>query len=391
VYARKFKEHGRFETDPPARIPRGETGTFKVNKVDLVSIYGPKGSVTYQLQLPDNLTVELVFTWDHPQGSAKSIYSVYSNPPNCVSYAQQPSQPAGHNQEIWLTPHLQNLDRVYDIRAWMGGVDPNTLVADLTLPGSHETCARYGGAAYECQALSIADQLDLGIRYLDIRLVRKGDQYHAYHGNWSQDISLDQICEQCAIFLAHHPTETVLMLVSQEGDGDPVPFARGLDPFFSRSGKLFYTDNSSPSLKDAAGKIVLLRRYSGSTQGIDCTGWPNDSEGWISQGTIYTQDFYKVSLVPGIVGLTYIGRKWGHIESTCDFARNNPGKLCINYSSGANGAAPEVIAKDLNARLYSKFSRAAKGRYGVIVMDYVNAFEGAMIPFIIATNTFKEN
>jgi 1-phosphatidylinositol phosphodiesterase len=389
TFLRRNAIHGRFESDPPITIKTKETGTFKVNKNDLGSTIGPQGDVVYQVKLINNLTLDLIFTWNHPQGSAKSAYTVYSNPPNCVTYTQNPADPSGHNQEITLEPFLQNLNKAYDIHRWMGSIDPDTSLADITIPGTHDTCARKGGVAAQCQTLSIPDQLALGVRYLDIRLVRKDDgRYVAYHGDFSQDITLNQIYDQCATFLSDNPSEVILMAIEQENNSSADEFARGLDAFINSHGKFIFLD-SFPTLKEAAGKIVLLRRYPGSTQGIDCTGWPVNGQNWIRNDTVFIQDFYEVSLVPGIVGLIDLDTKWRYFKEACDRAGSNRGKMLINYISGSTGAAPKDIADQLNPKVYEKFSTAPKGKFGIVVMDFVDMYYGAMVPVIITTNTFQ--
>ena len=33
---------------------------------------------------------------------------------------------------------------------WMGFIVPTTLITNLSIPGTHDTCATFGGAGYKC-------------------------------------------------------------------------------------------------------------------------------------------------------------------------------------------------------------------------------------------------
>src|SRR5688500_16988143 len=71
-------------------------------------------------------------------------------------------------QETSVAPSLL---LTYTMSNWMGSLPDATNVAQLSIPGTHDSGARtepVGGTA-KCQNLSIADQLTAGVRYLDIR------------------------------------------------------------------------------------------------------------------------------------------------------------------------------------------------------------------------------
>ena len=60
---------------------------------------------------------------------------------------------------------------ISDGNNWMGLLNGNLSLASLSIPGTHDSGASYeywSGTA-KCQDISIASQLDIGIRFLDIR------------------------------------------------------------------------------------------------------------------------------------------------------------------------------------------------------------------------------
>ncbi|MFD5514128.1 phosphatidylinositol-specific phospholipase C domain-containing protein [Streptomyces sp. NPDC127051] len=71
----------------------------------------------------------------------------------------------------------------------------------MTIPGTHESCARYGGLAVACQALTLPEQFDKGVRFIDIRCNLKNGEFHIYHGPFDQRITFASVLDQCQEFL----------------------------------------------------------------------------------------------------------------------------------------------------------------------------------------------
>lgn len=79
---------------------------------------------------------------------------------------------------------------------------PSTLpISALSLPGTHESLARYGWPVSSCQSSesNVLNQLNSGIRYFDVRMSPKGEgdqmKLFAYHGITDQRIRLDEVLE----------------------------------------------------------------------------------------------------------------------------------------------------------------------------------------------------
>ena len=67
---------------------------------------------------------------------------------------------------------------------WMADLDDTRMVAELTIPGTHDSGARFDLAQglAKCQDLTIADQLAAGVRFFDLRCRHVQDQFLIYHG-----------------------------------------------------------------------------------------------------------------------------------------------------------------------------------------------------------------
>ena len=55
----------------------------------------------------------------------------------------------------------------------MAALPDDLRLSRLNLPGTHETCARYGWPILNCQSATISGQLNAGIRLLDLRFSYK--------------------------------------------------------------------------------------------------------------------------------------------------------------------------------------------------------------------------
>lgn len=65
----------------------------------------------------------------------------------------------------------------------MGEIPDTTLVSDITVPGTHDTCARSNIPFVRTQYLSVTKQMEAGLRFLDLRCrVHPDGQLYCYHG-----------------------------------------------------------------------------------------------------------------------------------------------------------------------------------------------------------------
>ena len=64
----------------------------------------------------------------------------------------------------------------------MGTVDESLPLWSLTIPGTHDTLARFGGDLAICQSLSLPEQLEAGVRFLDVRARHLKNKLPIHHG-----------------------------------------------------------------------------------------------------------------------------------------------------------------------------------------------------------------
>jgi hypothetical protein len=132
----------------------------------------------------------------------------------------------------------------FAVANWMGKIDGSKKISELSIPGTHDSGAQWGGNSAETQSWDIKQQLEGGIRYFDIRLKANPDDENSlavYHGDFPQchdpdcygacGVSCDrltftQILTWMNDFLEERKSEAIIIRVLYEvGPTDPDPTA----------------------------------------------------------------------------------------------------------------------------------------------------------------------
>lgn len=105
-----------------------------------------------------------------------------------------------------------------ELKSWMSYIGDDVLLKNVVIPGAHD--AGTAGISYlaETQDRNIAELLDCGTRYLDLRVAKAGDQLKIYHGPF-KGVELNEVMVAIQNFLYWNPTE-MLILDFQHFDGD---------------------------------------------------------------------------------------------------------------------------------------------------------------------------
>ena len=181
---------------------------------------------------------------------------------------------------------------------WMSQLDDNVSIRNINMPGSHDTMALYSIAdlAGQCQSLSLHDQLNLGVRFLDIRLKEDHDKLKAVHGFIDQKVSFETITKTIEQFIEKNPSEFIIMSVKEEADpsNSEISFENSLKSYLNKD--IYLKDTELPNkLGDVRGKVMLLSRYENSTIGVPAyDGW-KDSVSFTLPNDIYVQDTYQIT------------------------------------------------------------------------------------------------
>jgi 1-phosphatidylinositol phosphodiesterase len=282
-----------------------------------------------------------------------------------------------HNSTIGLTAP-----------SWMARLSDSTPLSQLSLPGTHDSGASvFGGDIAFTQSMSLATQLDSGIRVWDIRLAKDANgRLVIFHGIAEQGQDWENnVLATVAGFLRVHPTETVLMRVKDE-NGSTSGFAAavqaGLDKYIAN----VYTGASNdPTMKDIRGKIVVLQDFAAPTR----VGIP-----WNS---LNIQDNYNLS------NNWDLANKWHAVQRQLAAAAAGPRTTTyVNFLSGSGGSFPYFVASGHSSpgtgapQLLTGWTRGVINTCGgssQCIPEYpsVNCFLGTCSVAFIGTNLMTMN
>lgn len=143
---------------------------------------------------------------------------------------------------------------------WMKELDGNTLLSDITLPGTHDSMALHGGPAVECQAWTLEDQLKAGIRYLDFRVLASENTLYLMHGIIYQHSTFTDALTTLKAFLSEFQSETVLARIKPElFDKSKVQVL--IEKLIEGDSNI-WVKSTLPRLDEVRGKIVFVQEVS---------------------------------------------------------------------------------------------------------------------------------
>ncbi|KAK7744912.1 hypothetical protein SLS53_003145 [Cytospora paraplurivora] len=299
---------------------------------------------------------------------------------------------------------------------WMRELRDEWPLSVLSIPGTHNSPTCYLALpSVRCQAVGVREQLDNGVRFLDVRVSanKDDDNLALVHSVFPVALSgaryFAGLLKVLYVYLDTNPSETILMSIKREGTG------WGTDQQLSRhlfgrycggkSASRWFTEPRIPTLGEARGKIVLIRRFinddilqaehGGTGWGIDASEWPsNCADGTVDSGLIRVQDFYEVDQSHNIGKKIDLAER--HLEKACQrvYAETTaattveaappPPPFFLNFLSGSNffnaSCWPEKIAAKVNPAIieYLCTKHAERGR-GPAQLDVGDAGTGIVV------------
>lgn len=263
---------------------------------------------------------------------------------------------------------------------WMAALPDERAVSEIVIPGTHDCASQNAqlGFITKCQALDIAQQLNIGARYLDIRLGAVDGALKLYHGftkcktsplPWAAQLDLEDVLRDCYAFLDAHPGETILFAVKQEHGGLPdAEFDALVQGYVQQNPERWLTPDAIPTLGEARGRLVLLRRYEGAGLSLlweNQNGHDDVSRNTVAEEngsyTLWVQDRYEYGAAD----------KWAAFLAGLDAAQTDGENAAVHFLS-TKGTLPQGhpwhFARKLNAQL---LALDAEQLNGWIVVDFL--------------------
>lgn len=324
------------------------------------------------------------------------------------------ADPRNSYTAIYLPQHSHlTLYTTTNLQSWMRNFKDSTPLSALSIPGTHNspTCHK-ALPSVRCQATSPPEQLDNGIRFFDIRVQPENpsdptsDKLALVHAVFPISLTgtkyLRDLLNEVYTFLDHNPSETVIISLKREGTGNATDqhLSRILREHYAGDTNRWFTEPRIPTLGEARGKIVLIRRFAldepqthewgGAGWGIDAATWAdNTPNATCPSGDVCVQDFYEVMETENIDKKIQYSTEHLERAAECVCALDNQegeeGKkqpFFINFLTASNfwkvGCWPDAIAAKLNpaivehlCRSHNAGERTGDGGTGIVVCDWV--------------------
>ncbi|SPN97770.1 related to phosphatidylinositol phospholipase [Cephalotrichum gorgonifer] len=299
--------------------------------------------------------------------------------------------------------------------SWMSDLGDDLRLSVLSIPGTHNSPACYVALpSVRCQFAGIREQLDNGVRFLDVRVSAEsgGDSMPLVHSAFPVSLAgtkyFSDLLAKCYAFLEENPGECVLMSVKREGTGRAGD--RGMsrylrDRYVASDPDRWFTGSHVPRLGEVRGRIVLVRRFrvdervreeGGGGFGIDAEVWPDNCEdGTVGGGLVRIQDFYEIDIGRNVEKKIALSR--AHLERAAALEHGATARgdgealpLYFNFLSASNffnaTCWPERIAARVNPAIVEylctrhgvagegeKGREVGDGGTGVVITDWVGA------------------
>lgn len=279
-----------------------------------------------------------------------------------------------------------------NLKSWMSSIDDNADLLALDIPGTHDCVTQFIQIPHicKCQNMNIYEQLCIGIRALDIRVQSKGDRLGMVHAvakafntpnRLGKQMDLDDVLEHCFRFLEEQPGEAIIFQFKNDSNKE---MEKCFDNLYYRyiqgNENKWYLENRIPTVGEARGKIVLIRRCKMDLNNRDFTDENTgiDFSRWVEQDTavpeplildthskdnaaFIVQDRFKYKPEP----------RWSEcVKPFLDKRSKFDGQYVICYLSTAGGfKGPERNAQYINSR-FMAYPIDKNKYYGTIYLDF---------------------
>ena len=296
--------------------------------------------------------------------------------------------------------------KYYYAENWMANIPDDALLSSVNIPATHDTGT--AGVVEDdipqvsitsCQNLYYDEQLNMGARSFDIRanatkddasvadvkIVHGGELWQCQEKNGS-DLTLQSILNTSLGFLEKHKSETVILTVKSDA-GSTIGLEHAVAEFIEKNKDKVYSGGDIPSMKEARGKIIFLRRfnltknYESSVEramGFNLANWDDIKykdykyayklydDG---KNHVYIQDAYN----------TYGSEKWPYIletmKQTTGQDTSHPieyNSWVFNYTSCSQGA-PLGLTQEINPRLFKDEDNCIDTRFlGTVMLNFID-------------------
>ena len=228
-------------------------------------------------------------------------------------------------------------------------MDDGKYLSQINIAGTHDSATAYVSMENQarCQDKTIAEQLSMGVRFLDIRLSKKGDEFYLVHSladcysdkDKTKRMTFGEVLEVCKDFLADNPKETLIFSVKQDrGIINRWFFPPFYDKYIKGDESCWYLGNRVPTLGECRGKIVLMRRcrvwksfYKTAEGGLNFSFWKDQARKKLTAKQVLLNK-NEQAIVQDRYGLDP-ERKWQCVKHYLDIAVTSEKDMAVHFIS----------------------------------------------------------
>lgn len=274
---------------------------------------------------------------------------------------------------------------------WMKNIDPKKDLFTINIPGTHDCVTKYVQLSHisKTQELTISEQLEIGVRALDIRVASKGDRLKMVHGiakafntpnKFSPQMDLGDVLSQCYSFLKKNPTETIIFQFKNDSNKENEKCFNNLfNTYIKGNESKWFLENRVPELGEVRGRIYLIRRckmenkpeYTDKNTGLDFSRWVEQDTAVPEPLILETSGENRVKFIIQDRFKYKPEPRWSDcLKPFLDKAKPFDGTYVINYTSTAGGLkGPKRNSQYLNP-LVMQYPFNAKYYYGTVYFDF---------------------
>ena len=284
---------------------------------------------------------------------------------------------------------------IYNAKNWMGAVSGEKRISEISIPGTHDSGTKNlkedKREHYQCQKLSIGEQMEIGVRYFDLRCVPKkdkGDVQYINHASipclneQNKELTLDEIIKTGKEFLRRNPTETLIYQVKNEANNsNDKRICNHLGKYIKNNE--IWSKSYIPRLKEVRGKIILVRRF--TFKGDNNYRIPKEKLGinlssWDTQcfWKMFTNTFVHVDDKAWVQDryLVDAGNKYKLIEKAVNEMNDSKRKPSREWAiclSSCTNPSPIKTSTEINKKLLSPNSPLQSKKVGTFIVDFATA------------------
>lgn len=257
-------------------------------------------------------------------------------------------------------------------------------ISMINIAGTHDSAAANVSFAKwaACQSLTIKEQLEAGVRFLDLRLCKQGGVFRLVHStadcfedeSRKKLLTFDRVLQWCSDFLRENPGEAIILSIKKDR-GLKGPFDKAFfSSFYSKyvSGNdLWFAENRIPKLGEVRGRLVLFRRCKSNAKegrGLDFSIWKNQKTAADAEPFTVTMNDEFSAVVQDSYAVPPHA-KWYICREVMDRITPSPNKAVVNFLSTSGSGGPVVTSEIINSK-FEKYDISRDKPSGWILLDF---------------------